>query len=79
MVTSHFSMTYQLQKSTNFIEAMNGHYQLEANEFKLLSIKLEAYHLADKQIPDEKDKELNKMATKNKKSFLENIIDYLFS
>ena len=79
MVTSHFSMTYQLQKSTNFIEAMNGHYQLEANEFKLLSIKLEAYHLADKQIPDEKDTELKKMATKNKKSFLENIIDYLFT
>jgi hypothetical protein len=79
MVTSHFSMTYQLQKSTNFIEGIKGHYQLEANEFKLLSIKMEAYNLADKQIPNEKDKELNKMATKNKKSFLENIIDYLFT
>jgi len=79
MVTSHFSMTYQLQKSSNFIEAMSGHYQLEANEFKLLSIRMEAYHLADKQIPAEKDKEWKKMATKNKKSFLENIIDYLFT
>ncbi|MBN2744541.1 MAG: hypothetical protein JXR39_11670 [Marinilabiliaceae bacterium] len=79
MVTGHFSMTYQLHKSTNFIESMIGNYHLDANGSKLMSIKLEAYHLADRQIPEEEDKELKKMAAKNKKSFLENTLDYLFT